>query len=335
MIKIPKISIIIPVYKVSSSIERCVHSLLSQNCEDIEYIFVNDSSPDDSMAILHRVLIEYPTRANAVRIIENEQNLGISYTRNIGLQNAMGEYIIQVDSDDWIEPTMVEELYAAAKEHDADVVYCDFFIDYESQPDKQIYREQKYVATPTDFINEILAGNLHGSTWNKLVKRELIRINNIQFPPNVTLCEDLYFNVLVLLHAKQINYLPKAFYHYYQNSTSISNLSNRNSFLSQFEVIRLLQEHIMCNVYKTSLDLYKARVKSAVFLSGLFSNKEFIQCYPDLNAIVIQCTSSKVNKIVIGLALKRHTTLARLLLKLYSFYLILIKLSRHICSSNY
>ena len=310
----PKVSIIIPIYKVSSTIERCVHSLFSQSFEDIEYIFVDDCSPDDSIAILKKILIKYPARTNAVSIVVNEQNMGISFSRNIGLRQALGKYIIQVDSDDWIEPYMVEDLYVKAIENDADVVYCDFYIDYETKPEKQIYRVQKNITTSAEYVNEILAGNLHGSTWNKLVKRELINKNNIQFPESVTLCEDLYFNIMVLLQAKQMSYLPKAYYHYFQNLSSISNSSVKSSFCSQFEVIRLLQENKMSYKYSDALNLYKARVKSAVFTSGLFSNKEFKECYPESIPYVIQSTSGKLNKIGIKLALNNLYFFARIVI---------------------
>ena len=106
----PKVSVVIPVYGVEKYIERCARSLFEQTMQEgIEYIFVDDCSPDRSIEILEKVLKEYPHREPQVKIIQHSKNQGIFYTRNTGVENATGEYIIHCDSDDWVEPDICME----------------------------------------------------------------------------------------------------------------------------------------------------------------------------------------------------------------------------------
>ena len=126
-VDVVRISVIVPIYNVKLYIERCVRSLMEQTLENIEFIFVNDCTPDDSMDILHYVLEEYPKRREQIKIIEHETNRGISAVRNTGLKNATGQYIIYCDSDDWVEKNMYEKLLVKALETSADIVGCDFF----------------------------------------------------------------------------------------------------------------------------------------------------------------------------------------------------------------
>ena len=110
VVDVVKISVIVPIYNVRLYIERCVRSLMEQTLENIEFIFVNDCTPDDSMDILHHVLKEYPKRRKQIKIIEHETNRGISAVRNTGLKNATGQYIIYCDSDDWVEKNMYPKI---------------------------------------------------------------------------------------------------------------------------------------------------------------------------------------------------------------------------------
>ena len=117
----PKISVIVPVYKAEHYLARCVDTLLAQTFDDFEVILVDDGSPDNSGAICD----EYALKDKRVRVI-HQPNAGVSMARQKGLDNARGEYVIHADPDDWVEPDMLKELYAKAKEEDADMVICDF-----------------------------------------------------------------------------------------------------------------------------------------------------------------------------------------------------------------
>ena len=117
-----KISIGVPVFGVEKYIERCARSLFEQSYKDIEYIFVNDCTPDNSMSILKNVLDEYPVRKQQVVIINNEKNIGLALTRNKIIENCTGDFIYNVDSDDYIELDTIELLVEKQKETNADII---------------------------------------------------------------------------------------------------------------------------------------------------------------------------------------------------------------------
>ena len=126
-----QISLIVPVYKAAATIEKCARSLFEQTMTgSVEYIFVNDDTPDDSISVLERVIIDYPKIKENIKILHNEKNLGVSETRKRGICEARGEYIAWVDSDDWIEPDMLETFWDASCGGEIDVVIQNVIIDY-------------------------------------------------------------------------------------------------------------------------------------------------------------------------------------------------------------
>ena len=109
-----KVSIVIPVYNVEKYIERCVRSLFEQTLDDIEYIFVDDCSPDQSVAVLQSTLQDYPNRKESVRIIRHKENKGVAVARNAGINAAQGKYLIHCDSDDWVDANPIIRLTATS-----------------------------------------------------------------------------------------------------------------------------------------------------------------------------------------------------------------------------
>lgn len=204
---IPKVSVIVPVYKAEKYIHKCMQSLLSQTFSDFEIILVDDGSPDSSGVICD----EYAFKDNRVKCI-HKSNGGVSSARQCGLEYSSGEYTIHVDPDDWVESSMIEDLYRKAIETDADIVICDY---YEDCFDKQRLVSQKPLSEkPKSILRAMLFQQLHGSCWNKLVRRVCYNKFNITFPKNFNLCEDLYVNSVLCSKIDKIVYLPKAFYHY-------------------------------------------------------------------------------------------------------------------------
>lgn len=117
------VSILVPIYNAERYIERCVRSLFEQTYENLEFVFVDDCSPDASISILNRVVEEYPARKSQMKLIRNESNRGASASKNIAVENATGEFVCFVDSDDWIELNAVELLVSEQLKTDADVVW--------------------------------------------------------------------------------------------------------------------------------------------------------------------------------------------------------------------
>lgn len=210
-----KISLIIPIYKVERFIERCVVSLMEQTLDEVEYIFVDDASPDGSVNILREVVERYLSRKDYVKIITHRENKGLPAARNTGLAEATGEYIFHCDSDDFVELDMLESLYNKAKECDADVVWCDFFLSFETN---ERYMKQPSYSTPNDALKAMLSGAMKYNVWNKLVKRSLYIDNNISFPAGYGMGEDMTM-MMLCANARKVAYVPRAFYHYVKLNT--------------------------------------------------------------------------------------------------------------------
>ena len=236
------VSVIVPIYNVEKYIERCVRSLMEQTLTDLEYIFVNDCTPDRSMIILESVVAEYPNRRKFVKIIHNERNVGSAAVRNIGLKNATGEYVIHCDSDDWVECDMYEAMYIKAKDTGADIVTTDY---YEEHLKVSCIRKQAYPDDSISCIRKMLLGDLHCGVWNKLVKRKIYQENDVHFPDGINMWEDVLTTIPIFYHASKISYLPKAYYHYVQyNAESYTKRLNENSLQNLIDAVKQLESFL-------------------------------------------------------------------------------------------
>lgn len=215
-----KVSIIIPIYKVRNFIERCVCSLFEQTLKDIEYIFVDDASPDDSVDILKSCLERYPERRNQVRLLVHRENLGLPAARNTGLAAAIGEYVFHCDSDDFVEKDMLEEMYKVARDCEADMVYCDFYLTF---AESERYMTNCAYSSCEEYLKVgLLGGNVKFNVWNKLVKRSIYIDNSIMFPSGYAMGEDMTM-IRLASCMKKVEYIPRAFYHYIKvNSNAYS-----------------------------------------------------------------------------------------------------------------
>lgn len=201
------VSVIIPVYNVGKFIERCARSLMEQTIDNVEYIFVDDASPDNSIQILQKVLADYPNRRDNVRILTHAENKGLPAARNTGLAVAQGKYIFHCDSDDFVEPDMLEQLYGKAIKCDADIVWCDWYLTFENS---ERYMKQPAYDTPLEALKAMLSGVMKYNVWNKLVRRSIYVENKIDFPAGYGMGEDMTI-MLLFAYAERISYLPHAF----------------------------------------------------------------------------------------------------------------------------
>ena len=232
------VSIIVPVYNVSKFIEKSIRSLFEQTFSNLEFIFVDDCTPDDSVSIIKSVLEDYPHRKNAVKIVKHEINKGLAAARNTGIQNATGLYIMHIDSDDYVEKDMISVLFEKAKEESADLVICDFYLQWQGI---QKYVKQNYSTDKISFISMMLRGEALPTVWNKLIKRDLYTKNKISAVPGINYAEDLSVVPKLCYYATKIVKVDKAFIHYVQyNTTSYTKgLSEKSlkSLLNAYEVL--------------------------------------------------------------------------------------------------
>lgn len=240
----PKVSVVVPIYNVEKYIERCVRSLMEQTLQDIEYIFVNDCTPDQSVEVLQRVLLEYPHRTQ-VKIVSHEENRGSAAVRNTGLDTSIGEYIIYCDSDDWVDKPMYETMYNRAKEVNADIVVVDYCYEFHSY---SIVQKQPFPSEGLEAVRQMLAGSLHCGTCNKMVRRELFLKNGIHFPNGINMWEDVLTTIPLCYYASNIIYIPKAFYHYAQfNSNSYTQCVSECSLQNMIAAVNQMEKFLSKN----------------------------------------------------------------------------------------
>lgn len=238
----PAVSILISVYKVGQFIERCAESLFGQTFESIEYIFVDDASPDDSVARIQQVLDRYPHRKPAVRILRHPVNRGISYTRITALNAAGGEYLWFVDGDDYIEPAAVETAYRKATESRADIVVFAHFRAYSEKGARVVS------VTPSEkeqYLGNILACRESFCIWNKLFARKLFIDHGVSFAPGVNYGEDYAIVPRLVFYAEKMVFLNTPLYHYTLfNSSAYTRKFRRESMGEMAEGLRLISDFL-------------------------------------------------------------------------------------------
>lgn len=210
----PKVSVIIPVYNVEQYIERCARSLFEQTLDDIEYIFVNDCTPDKSMEVLARVLEDYPSRKEQVRIINMPVNSGQARVRRIGVDAATGDYIIHCDSDDWVEISIYEKMWSKAVNEKLDMVICGYFVS-----DGYNTLSTHNMSASGNFLSALIANEIENFTWNKLIRRELFSC--IDEWPRQNLYEDVAIIIPIAYQCKRIGKIDEPLYFYFKNPGGI------------------------------------------------------------------------------------------------------------------
>lgn len=245
----PKVSVIVPIYNVEKYLEKCINSLLSQTLEDIQIILVNDGSKDNSGNIAK----EYEQNNKDRVIYVEKENGGLSDARNYGLKYATGDFIAFLDSDDYIEKNAYEEMYNKAIEENADYVECDFIWEFPNKirVDKQYpYKNKKEMLS---FVRVV--------AWNKLIKRQLITDNNLEFPKGLRY-EDVEFTYKLIPFVNKFAYVDKPFIHYVQREGSIANVQNERTaeiFTVLDNVIEFYKKNNIYEEYRNELEYNYAR----------------------------------------------------------------------------
>ena len=244
-----KVSIIVPIYNSKRYLHRCLNSLVDQSLEEIEIILINDCSKDESLNIMKEYKEKYP---NKIILIDLKENKGPGGARNEGMNIAKGEYIGFVDSDDYVEKEMFEELYKLARLEDYDMVDCGF---------NNRHAEKIALSTTENTWGELdrkKRGHLiaySGFVWSKIIKRNILIDNNIKFRENVTF-EDVDFLPIVMLHLKKVYASDLVLYYYENNFKSLSNSSSSDIHINdRMKTLRnLVQKFKDLNAYEDYKD---------------------------------------------------------------------------------
>lgn len=241
----PKISIIMPVYQVEKYVAKAIESIQKQTLSDWEFLIVDDGSLDDS----GKICDEYAKNDSRIHVIHKE-NGGAPSARNVAIDIATGKYLYFMDSDDWAEPTMLEDMYCLAEKNYSQLVVAGFYIDtYYNDTEKytqQQYSEDKVFYSKKDFRKEayrFFDKNLLYTPWNKLYLASYIQKNKFYFPQ--TFWDDFPFNLSIIRDVERVCMTSKCYYHFIRQRSESETAKYRRNMYEKRE-----EEH------KWMLDLY-------------------------------------------------------------------------------
>lgn len=253
----PAVSVIVPAYNAASTIERCLDSLTAQTLSAIEVIVVNDGSTDDTATVVSA----YTERDGRVRLIDQE-NSGSGAARNVGIDHAQGRFLAFVDSDDTIEPDMLQTMVAAAEVHDAAVAVC--------QADNLLYENGAFVrslgsfALPTgddivsgteaaSWLLDFIAPNMNSMCF-KVVARSLFEESGVRFPEHKRYVEDMSVSAGLLLNANRVALVHRNLYHYIHEGETRSTLYTPRTATDIILNLRDIRSYAEHAEYDGSLD---------------------------------------------------------------------------------
>ena len=281
----PKISIIVPVYNVEKYLSLCIDSILAQTLTDFELLLINDGSKDNSGIICDK----YATIDSRIRVFHKE-NGGVSSARNVGIDNADGEWIAFVDADDWLDINMFQEMYDFAILTGTDAVYCDInmvFKDY-----GQVYKAASFSENKTELMRNYIA-SVWTSLCNTLVKTDIFRRYNLKSPIHLTYCEDFWLSVRLFHYANKISYVAKPHYNYNRinESSKMHSLdlkTEQEERKAYLETIEFFEKEGVGELYKKEMSW---RVLKSTHDSVLYHDRynEFLSIYPESHKYIWSC----------------------------------------------
>ena len=234
-----KVSVIIPVYNVEKYLRRCLNSVLAQTYDDYEIICVNDKSPDNSDRILAQYVRKFPDK---IRVYTNEENLGLGRTREKGLRHAQGEYVMFIDSDDYIRSDYIEAYVNAMEKDSYDMVIGGYIRDVEGR---------KKAHHVSDSIWSVIT---YPVAWAKIFRKAFILDNDIEFS-DIRCGEDIYFSLSLAYHNVRYKVIDYAGYYYYFNKRSITGSLDYSKNHEQFVAsiyLRFMKNHDMSRLNKNT-----------------------------------------------------------------------------------
>lgn len=280
----PAVTVIVPIFKVEQYIEKCARSLFEQTLSNLEILFINDCTPDNSIMLVRKILDDYPLRIEGTRIINLPSNVGLAGVRRCGIIEAKGDYIIHCDGDDWVDPTLYEKLYCTAIRDNSDIVICDLIENYVN---KSIRHQQVLTSNSPQYILQNWWHNfLHMSCCNKLVKRSIYEENNILPWVGLNMWEDNGLTSRLFYYASKISYVSEAAYHY--NRVNINAMTAGYGIKQVEEMInvaanleKFFQSKSDFKDYKKTVDAFKYFARINLITDSFRNFKRYKVTFPE------------------------------------------------------
>ena len=300
-----KVSILVPFFKVEQYVGRCVESLFMQTYDNIEYIFVNDCSPDKSMDVINGLIDKYDM-ASKCKIIVHEKNLGISASRNDCLDNMTGDYFLFIDSDDYIDQDMVELLVDAAQKENADISGCGYVEEY---VDHSIEHPQKYTNDHNEMMRAITLLTIKGVMWKLLVRSTIVteHCEEVRFIPDRNMVDDYLFCCQIFYYAQRFASVDRCMYHWIQYNPNNYTHTTIFAVESQAAAIRKTEEFYrekgVYEVVSDSLLRRKFVSKLPLLLDRSCRDvRRWRNLFPESNGVWQEMHFSKSNRLLFRIA---------------------------------
>lgn len=273
-----KVSVIIPVYNVEKYLEQCLESVIGQTYKNIEIICVNDESPDNSISILNR----YAEKDNRI-VVVNQQNTGLSGARNTGIRISTGEYIVFLDSDDWMEKETISYAMSELEKDKVDTVMWGYIREFgDVGTEKVIFDNDVYFDKydTSHCVHRRIVGlcgqelsrpenaDSLATAWGKLYKASIIKENSIFFTDTKIIgTEDVLFNLYYFKYVESCKFINKPFNHYRKdNIDSLTRTYKPNLFKQWTKLYSLINDYIETNIEDGKDEFYSA-LKNRICLS--------------------------------------------------------------------
>lgn len=281
-----KVGVVVPIWNVETYIERCAESLMKQTLDDMQFVFVDDASPDKSIDILNGVLARHRERADQVLVVRHESNKGLPTARKTGLDLINAEYVAHCDSDDWVEPNMYETMYLSACSNNADMVV------FSNYTPKSSFGNN--INPDANLLMAFLHREIYPVVWRRLTRTEIYR--RVVFPKE-NYYEDWVQGVQTHAYSRVVNVIPELLYHYNTNPSSITNLNdleNCDERLRQSMAnMKLVHDFVISNHLATEDDLVWLKIRVRQRLSSKLmlrqGRKQYLHTYPEVNRALFHC----------------------------------------------
>ena len=312
----PLVSILIPIYNVEKYLGKCLDSVFSQTYKNVEFVFVDDCSTDNSYNVLISSIKQNNIPEYKYTIVSHKQNEGIAVSRADCIANAKGEYVQFVDSDDWIEPDMTETLVEATKSSQIDLVGCYFIKDFLSG--KQTRHSENY--SESCEANMVLCINYDISTvlWKMLIRRSLF--SYFKITPHVDIVEDYIISVKLYFYANSFAVVDKYMYHYVQYNEGRVSFQTLRSITNHIKGVKEVEEFLKTKELITPnisnlFNLRKFNIKSNFLTKNMFDIQAYRTTFPESDKAWRQINYSRNEKVKFWLAEKNLYFILKLIHK--------------------
>lgn len=221
-----KVSVLIPVYGVEKYVGQCSKTLFGQTYDDIEYVFVDDCTPDNSVAVIRQVLSEYPHREQHVHIIRHDHNRGLGAARKTALEAATGDFVLNVDSDDHLPLDAVEKLVACQQQTGADIVSGNYSSHYED--DTIVFHREQHLNKDVSLKLMLIQHTLLPHIWARLIRKTVYTEHGIDSVEGINMAEDMALTPRLIHAAQRVAYVDDSIY-FYRDDSSASTFANHLS----------------------------------------------------------------------------------------------------------